>query len=93
VRAARVGGGASRAAAMVSGGGLWRQRGDSVGRHGALGEGQQEEGEVVGELRGDAWRPGEAGGGLGRCGTAANGGAAARQRRSRGRRRGRGARG
>jgi hypothetical protein len=39
VGADRVGGGASRAAATVSGGGLRRQRGSSVGRRGALGEG------------------------------------------------------
>jgi hypothetical protein len=91
VGAARTGGGAGRAAVAVSGGGLRRQRGGSVVLYGALEEGQQEEGEAVGELGGDAWRPGEAGRGLGRRGTAANGGAAARQRRSRGRRRGWGA--
>jgi hypothetical protein len=44
----------------------------------------------VTELGGDAWRPVEAGGGLGWRGTAAS---AARQRGSGGRRRGRGARG
>jgi hypothetical protein len=49
-------------------------------RCGVLGGGQREEGEVVGELEGDAWRQGEAAGGLGRRGTAASGGAAARQR-------------
>jgi hypothetical protein len=40
----------------------------------------------VGELGGDAWRPGEVEGGLGRHGTAASGDAAARQRENRGRR-------
>jgi hypothetical protein len=87
VGAARTGGGTSRAAAMASGGGLRRQRGSSVGRCGALREGQQEEGEAVGELGGNAWRPGEAGRGLGRHGTAASGDATTRRRRSRGRRR------
>jgi hypothetical protein len=90
--AARAGGGIGRAAATVSGGCLRRQRGGSVRRRGALGEGQQEEGEAVGELEGNAWRPGEAGGGLERHSMVASGGAAARQRRSRGRR-GRGTRG
>jgi hypothetical protein len=54
----------------------WRF-GRAAERRGALGEGQQEGVKAVGELRGDAWRPLEAGG-LGRRGTAASGGAAAR---------------
>jgi hypothetical protein len=49
-------------------------------QRGVLGESQQEGVEAVGERGGDASRPGEAG--------EASGGAAARQRRSRGRRRG-----
>jgi hypothetical protein len=49
-------------------------------RHGALGGGQRGSVEAVGELEGDAWRPGEVGGGLERRGTTACGGAAARQR-------------
>jgi hypothetical protein len=63
----------------------------AVERRGTLGEGQQEGVEAVGELGGDTWRPGEVGGGLGQRGTVASGGAAARQRGRRGRRRGGGA--
>jgi hypothetical protein len=47
-------------------------------RRGALGEGQRGSVEEVGELEGDALRPGEAGEDLGRRGTMACGGAAAR---------------
>jgi hypothetical protein len=67
----------------------WRF-GRATERHGALGEGQQEGVKAVGELGGDPWRPGEAGG-LGRRGTVASDDAAARQRGSRVRRKGRGA--
>jgi hypothetical protein len=73
VGAARAGGGAGRAAAMVSGSGLRWQRGGSVGRRGALGGSQWKGGEAVGELGGDAWRPGEVGGGVGRRCCAAEG--------------------
>jgi hypothetical protein len=93
VRAARTGGGTGRAAVAVSGGGLRRQRGGSVGRRGALGEGQQRGAKAVGEFGGDAWSGAGAGGSLAQHGTAACGGAAARQRGSRGRRRGRGCQG
>jgi hypothetical protein len=61
-------------------------------RRGALGEGQQEGGEAVGELGGDAWRPGEAGG-TRAARHSASGGTAAQQRGSRGRRKGGGRRG
>jgi hypothetical protein len=56
-------------------------------RRGALGGGQQEGVEAVGELGGDAWKPGEVGRGLEQHGMAASGGAAPRQRGNRGRRR------
>jgi hypothetical protein len=62
----------------------WRF-GRAAERLGALREDQQEGVKAVGELGGDAWRPGEAEG-LGRHSTATSGGAAARQRGSRGRR-------
>jgi hypothetical protein len=55
-----------------------------------LGEGQRGNAKAVTELRGDAWSGAGAGGSLERRGTAAWGSAAARQRRNRGRRRGRG---
>jgi hypothetical protein len=57
------------------------QLGRAAEQRGVLRESQQEGVEAVGERGGDAWRLGEARGGLGRCGTAASGGAAARQRR------------
>jgi hypothetical protein len=53
-------------------------------RCGALEEGQQEGSEAVGELGGDAWRLGEAGGDLVWRGTMACSGAAARQRKKKG---------
>jgi hypothetical protein len=58
-----------------------------------LGEGQRGNAKAVGELEGDAWRPGEAGEGLGRRGTTACGGAAARQRGQRKKKGGGGTRG
>jgi hypothetical protein len=67
------------------------QLGRTAERRGVLGEGQQEGGEAVGELGGDAWSGAGAGGSLGRRGTATCGGAAMRQRRNRGGRRGGGA--
>jgi hypothetical protein len=42
----------------------WRL-GRAAERRGMLGEGQQEGVKTVGELGGDAWRPGEVGGALG----------------------------
>jgi hypothetical protein len=59
------------------------QLGRVAEQRGVLGESQQEGVEAAGERGGDAWRLGEAGGGLERRGTAASGGAAARQRRQR----------
>jgi hypothetical protein len=46
-----------------------------------LGEGQQEGGEAVGELGGDAWSGAGAGGSLGRRGMTAYGAAEGKQRR------------
>jgi hypothetical protein len=83
VGATRVGGGAATAAAAVSGGGRG-QLGRVAEQRGMLRESQREGDEAVGWRGGDAWRLGEAGGGLGRRGTTACGGAATRQRKKKG---------
>jgi hypothetical protein len=65
----------------VCGGREGGQLGRTAERRGVLGEGQQEGGEALGELRGDAWSGAGAGGSLGRRSTATCGAAAAWQRR------------
>jgi hypothetical protein len=80
-------GGKRRRPAAVEG-----QLGRAAEQRVTLGEGQRGSAEAVTELGGDAWSGAGAGGSLGGRGMAASGGAAARQRGSRGRRRGRGTR-